>query len=451
MNESLQNFSQADNEKLVSLFAAAIKQQRKLNPAIEAEKILKKEELIFVKQHFLRYHEGCYKILDDCELNALLKDYLGKKYSTHTRDQVKANLEADCLEDYESLNKHDGFLNCTNGMLEIRTGKLLKYSPEYLSTQQIAADYKPGADCPRFKKFLSYVLYDDLSKIEPLQEYFGYALTNSCREEKMLFLVGERGAVGGMNGKSVTLDCLEGLLGRDNVSALSLRQIGNDHYTPQLLFKMLNRSTENDTQKMNEAVLKIHTSGEPVEADKKFKDPFRFSNTAKFAFCINNLPHVSDKTDSFYRRLLLIPFNRKITNEERNKNLAKQIISEDLSGILNWALEGLMRLESQNGFSVSRQVSEALESYRRENNSALNFIHQSCVLEVNAEITKRQLYEAYGEFCKQRGVLKLGEIKFGKQVRSYCGVVEGKDNLGNHCWKGLKLSEQYINEQLQTL
>jgi len=94
VSQSLSDFSQADQEKLVLLFAEGIKAQQRLNPAIEAEKLLKKEKLIFVKEHFLRYHKGCYRMLENCELNTLLKRHLGKKFSTYTRDQVKANLAA---------------------------------------------------------------------------------------------------------------------------------------------------------------------------------------------------------------------------------------------------------------------------------------------------------------------------------------------------------------------
>ena len=61
---------------------------------------------------------------------------------------------------------------------------------------------------------------------------------------------------------------------------------------------------------------------------------------------------------------MIVPFNVQIPKNKINPNLAKDIISHELPGIMNWVLEGRKRLVKNGAFTDSPVMSKALEEYK---------------------------------------------------------------------------------------
>ena len=111
--------------------------------------------------------------------------------------------------------------------------------------------------------------------------------------------------------------------------------------------------------------LKQLVSGEPVGARLPFGNPFNLIHYAKLIFNCNSLPKDVEHTNAYFRRFLIIPFKVTIPEEEQDKELAKKIIKDELSGIFNWILEGLNRLLIQKNFSHSDSIDSQLEEYKK--------------------------------------------------------------------------------------
>ena len=86
----------------------------------------------------------------------------------------------------------------------------------------------------------------------------------------------------------------------------------------------------------------------------------------------SKIPESRDRTYAFYRRWLVIPFEKTFAGKEADKELRAKLYRE-LSGILNWALEGLQRLHTNQAFTVPKAVQDAIDAYKRENNTVASF------------------------------------------------------------------------------
>ena len=110
---------------------------------------------------------------------------------------------------------------------------------------------------------------------------------------------------------------------------------------------------------------KTIVSGDSIDAERKFKSTFSFTPYAKLIFSANEIPHSSDNTFAFYRRWCIIPFNNKFEGEKADVNLLHKLTTpEELSGLLNRALQGLIRLIDNNGFTEPRSVLNAAYYHR---------------------------------------------------------------------------------------
>ncbi|HEV7645943.1 MAG TPA: phage/plasmid primase, P4 family [Pyrinomonadaceae bacterium] len=234
-------------------------------------------------------------------------------------------------------------INLRNGTFEVGTDgfRLRGFDPDDFLTYQLPFGYLEVAGCPKWKNFLSEVLPDENCQAV-LAEFVGYIFARHLKLEKTLILYGT-----GANGKSVVFDVITALLGSNNISNISLESISKDqYYRAMLANKLLNYAPE-ISNKLQAEKFKQLTSGEPIEARLPYGQPMTLRDYARLAFNSNDLPRDVEHTEAFFRRFLIIPFGVTIPEQQRNPNLAKEIIRAELSAVFNWILEGLQRLLTQ--------------------------------------------------------------------------------------------------------
>ena len=325
------------------------------------------------------------------------------------------------------------WLNMRNGTLVLRKdGSVIlnEHCKENLFRYTLDYAYDPQAECPQWDKFLDRVL-PELEDQQVLAEYVGYCLMPDHELEKLLWLIGPGG-----NGKSVTLEVIEGLLGSVNVSYLSLTDLTDDD-TKRASFehKMVNISFETG-RNINPNVMKQLTSGEPVTIELKYVNPRQMTEYGKIITSTNQLPR-AENTPAFFRRIIILPFTTTITEEEKDINLADKL-KEELPGILNWVLRALPGLMSRKAFSMCRNSVRAMEEYKLESDNVNLFLHE--MLEVSDDFTNgMDLYRAYQNYCKASGLLALGRSNFYKRLDS---LTNSRDDYGNVTRFKLKLLEQ---------
>ena len=316
-------------------------------------------------------------------------------------------------------NKNTVMINLLNGTLEVTEGNciLKKHDPDDFITYVLDFNYDPTATAPLFHRYLERVLPDHSSR-EVLQEFHGYIFIRHLKLEKALVLLG-----GGQNGKSVQFEITKSLLGDDNVSTKSLgdlvdRDAGNDNRA-KLQDKLLNYGSEIRANVMDVDIFKRLVSGEPVAAREKYKTGFDLVNTCKFLFNANGMPKEIERTDAYFRRFIIIPYDQKITESEKDPELHTKIIKDELPGVLNWVIGGLYRLLQQKKFSDCHAANEALEAYKKESNSVALFVEEEgIVANDDGAFPNKLLYGLYKEWVADAGMGKFSNINFSKEMKN---------------------------------
>lgn len=157
-------------------------------------------------------------------------------------------------------------------------------------------------------------------------------------------------------------------MGKENISHESLSDLCGEYGSnsrSNLAGKILNTCSDVAPNAFAGDLFKRIASGEPISAKILYKDVTTLTDYAKMIFCLNELPKTNDTSNGFYRRFLIAPFNVQIPKNKINPNLAKDIISHELPGIMNWVLEGRERLRMNGKFTDSPVMNKILEEYRQ--------------------------------------------------------------------------------------
>ncbi len=290
----------------------------------------------------------------------------------------------------------------------------------------IPVKYDPLKDCPRFKKFLQEVLPDEDDR-KTVQEIFG-AFLYRRPVDKAFFFLGE-----GANGKSTLIKVMKAFLGSWNITSRSLQDLTENRFAPADLYgKLANLYYDMPSQGIRyTGNFKALTSGDAMTVEKKFRDSFTFANFAKLVFSANQMPPASDKTDAYFRRWIVITFPfqfltkeeiaERIKNgedlenvKERDPNVIDGITTEEeLSGILNWALEGLHRL-IERGFFFSSEltISETREKMQRLTNVVHAFVMDRLVHDETAFVEKKAMYAEFVRYVREKKLTELSYESF---------------------------------------
>lgn len=252
----------------------------------------------------------------------------------------------------------DDYLVLTNGTFDRRTGEIIESQSNHYAHFFSTVVYDSEKKCARFLQFLNEVFYSDQSTIAFVQEWFGYILLSSHQANAFLIGYGS-----GANGKSLLFALLAKLVGECNTSSSGISAFQSRFGMEVMHNKLLNLATESDVNSFETATLKAVTAGEPITLNRKGIKEITCILPTKFIFLMNHLPLITDSSYGFSRRLLILPFPRTFRPEEQDPFLLEKMTLE-LSGILNFALEGAKRL-IKNGyqFTISDLMNEAKEQF----------------------------------------------------------------------------------------
>ncbi|MGI8542824.1 MAG: DNA primase family protein [Aridibacter sp.] len=316
-------------------------------------------------------------------------------------------------------------INLKNGTFDINGNgqNLRSFNRNDFLTYQLDFEMTETATCPKWQVFLDKVL-PEKEKQKVLAEYLGYIFARHLKLEKTLILFGT-----GANGKSVVHDVITALFGKENISHYSLEALGVNYFRAMIANKLLNYSSD-ISYRLKAEIFKQLTSGEPVEARLPYGQPMTLTNYARLMFNSNELPKDVEHTNAFFRRFLIMPFDVTIPESEQNKNLAKEIIEAELSGVFNWILEGLQRLLEQGNFTPCEAIDNALKLYRQESDSATMFIEDENYEKSVEDYTLiKHLYQDYKLYCSDNGYKPLVRKNFSKRLESN-GYFVDRRNVG---------------------
>ena len=350
---------------------------------------------------------------------------LEKAFHKHLKKTRDYSGKTNMLREYEHyspviprmLDRNKSIIGCKNGILDLKDGKLYPHDKNAFITKQVPLNYNPEAPEPKlWLSFLNDIFGGNTELIHYIQKCVGYSLTGSTVEQCIFFLHGTGG-----NGKSVFLDIIRYIMGdyATNIqpqTIMTSQRTGNapNGDIARLKGARFVTSVEpNEGVFLDEGLVKQLTGDDMVTARKMFGEEFEFKPEFKIWMATNHKPRIRGTDDGIWRRIHLIPFEVKIPEEKKDKNLKYKLVKEAES-VFKWAVEGCLLWRSE-GLSKPKSVSDATNEYRREMDIISAFIEDCCT--VGSGQTKAlDLYVAYIDWAETNNEYKMPNTKFGLEM-----------------------------------
>jgi putative DNA primase/helicase len=331
---------------------------------------------------------------------------------------------------------HNQMLVCAeNAVIDLRTGAAIPANRGHLITKQIGTAYDPQATCPQWEAFLETVTGNDKELIRFLQTAIGYTLTGMTTEQCLFFLHGK-----GQNGKGVFTTIIQALLGDyaqtapESLFVVNKQGGGIPNDLARLVGCRLSVAAELDEgAAFAESRIKSLTGSDTITARFLHKEYFDFAPTHKFWISGNHKPAIRGTDKGIWRRIRLIPFTVTIPEDKKDKRLAEKLKGE-LPGILNWAIAGCLRWQSE-GLLVPSCVKSATEEYRAAEDVVGQFISDATA--PHGETAKSELFDHYLKWCDKCGIRsRLTSRKFNERI-SERGEYEDARTGKGVLWRGV--------------
>ncbi len=419
-----------DNNSSSKIFDDSIKKIVISSKKEDIKNFIKQMKLIYSGK-FYQYKAGYYQEVEQIELKKIISDSeIETKHAKNRIENILDGLKLNASKKANDINPSK-YINLNNGIFNTETYKLEKHTPEIFTTIRIPVEYKENAEISSiFEKFLTSSIPNETSR-KVIQEYFGYVLSCDNKHHSALFLIGDGG-----NGKGILMQILNALVGKKNISVLDIPDFSKDTNRSQLLGKAVNISTEMSGEIKSTAfkIFKQLVSFEAITGKFLFNDPFIFTPTAKFIFSVNNKPRFPENNEATFRRVLFIEFPNIFgevsegAKHQKDGDLFPKI-KKDMSGVFNWAIQGLKRLRSQGKFSQDPELLERKRLLRIKADSIGSFINEKCIIKPTVEIVKDNIYNEYKNYCENYDIEPDNDKVFGKTIKLIPNVMSKRKTI----------------------
>lgn len=372
--------------------------------------------LVYLHNTFLAYTNGYWvALLDHADVKKSIARFYGCDATPSKVSDLYGMLRLTCVVKDSDFKPNTNYVCFQNGALDMTTFELAPHDPRFHLRSGRPAVWDENAKSPVFEKFLLDVFRDDKDRDEKVRfvlEWMGLCLVPDTSFEKFVVCVGEGG-----NGKSVLLKLMAELLGHENVYSAPIQRLGNRRALAELDGKLLLTSSEiNENTVMDDGILKQIVSGDTVEAERKYEHPFTYTPVARIMLATNHLPKLRDVTHAFFRRLVMLRFNRNFTTDEMDMNLPSKLKAE-LSGIFTMAVTGLRSLRKRGQFVEPASSLEASVEYRKNSDVVKLFAEEALQPTEDKGMRPAAVYELYLKWCKSHGAKAENNINLGKQLK----------------------------------
>lgn len=248
---------------------------------------------------------------------------------------------------------------------------------------------------------LNLIFQSNQELIDYVQMVCGLASIGKVYLEALIIAYGD-----GRNGKSTFWNVISHVLGlySGNISADTLTVGCRRNIKPEMAEvkgkRLLIAAEMQEGARLNDSTVKQLCSTDDIFAEKKYKDPFSFKPCHTLVLYTNHLPRVSATDDGIWRRLIVIPFNAKITGKSDIKNYGEYLYDNAGGSILAWVIEGARKVIEMN-YSIPAPacVQDAINEYRSQNDWFSHFLEDKCEVGVALKESSSSLYQAYRMYC----------------------------------------------------
>lgn len=410
-----------------------------------------KDKLKFFYTSWRMYEGGVWRSQDVSEVRRYIRQQLRHFRQFGTRvNQNRIKSLSQMLEDdlyipdrriLEVQEEQQKYVNLRNGMFNLQTMQFEPdHRPELLFTTQLDFDYDPDATCPVFRDYLNSSLVlpntttPDRTLIILLLEALGYSMTARTDMKASFWLVGKKDS-----GKSTFVALLKSLMGSLH-GTIDLNQLDTNRFLlSSVVGKRVISFTESDSNAvLPDSLYKTLVGGvDEVYADVKNRDAICFRPECKVWWAMNDgqLPRVADRSGATMKRIIIIPFNRTIPEKDRIPNLEERLRAER-SGIFNWMVVYLKRLNNGGTFEYCEQSENYKREYIMENDTEATYIEERAEKNPKYKISSNELHHDYKSWCEEHGFKPKNYNQVNKEWRRL--GFEYKRSDGSW-WHGLRL------------
>lgn len=343
-----------------------------------------------------------YALIGAQTYHKFVMKYRNYKNIVNTQNAAKPMLAIDVSEldyDAELLNTPEQTYDLTKGMAGGHP-----HDPDDLITK--VTNCSPGDEGMQlWLDTLDTFFCKDKALISYVQEIVGMAAVGKVYAEHMIIAYG-----GGANGKSTFWNTIARVLGNysGKISAEALTMNCKRNVKPEMAElkgkRLIIASELEEGTRLNTGMVKQLCSVDPIEAEKKYRDPFHFDPSHTLVLYTNHLPKVSADDDGTWRRLIVIPFNAKITGKSDIKNFSDYLFEHAGSAIMKWIIEGAeIAINKGFKFTEPQVVVDAINEYRENNDWLGQFIEEHCDVDPSYSEKSGELYQQYRVSCIQCG------------------------------------------------
>ncbi|RWQ64037.1 phage/plasmid primase, P4 family [Mesorhizobium sp.] len=306
-------------------------------------------------------------------------------------------------------------LACANGLVHLPSGVLLPAAPDFYTRNALGFGYEPEApEARRWLELLNEYWPNSPETLETLQEMMGYLLVPDTSLHKIFLFVGPP-----RSGKSTIAQVIGHLVGQENICGPNASSLSNPFGLEPLIGKQLailgdmRIGGKTDQAAIAENLLRV-SGGDMVTIHRKYKPAWNGRLPTRFLILSNELPHLVDASTALANRYLPLVFTKSYLGRE-DPDLLPQLLAE-LPGILNWAIEGWRRLKERGRFELPPDSKEVLGSLIDLGSPVTAFVEEECELHPEASVNKKEFFQAWRDYCEQRG-FRYGTINtFAKDL-----------------------------------
>ncbi len=405
-----------------------------------------------IKSEIWYYQDGIYTPNGKSLIKEITRDILEDAYTSQRVNKVIVKIEADTQIEHDVFFRNESVeeIPIKNGILNIFTREVTPFSPDRIFFNKLPIEYNKDATCKNIEKFFSNVLKEE-DDVTVIFELIGFCLMKEYRFEKSFMFIGD-----GRNGKGKTLSLIKRFLGVENCSSIPLAQINSGSTSVcELHGRLANIAGDlSNTDLKDTGMFKQITGRDLITAKRKYLNDLFFENYAKIIFACNELPKVYDLSDGFWSRWMLFEFPYKfikktefdlLESKHNCKIMDESIIDkittkDELSGLLNQALEGLDRIINNRGFSYSKGTEEVKDLWIRKSDSFTAFCIDKITEDLDEKILKKNIRKAFSSYCRQHKIPGASDVAIKVTLENRYGAYEYQDWNGSRerYWEGIK-------------
>jgi putative DNA primase/helicase len=361
---------------------------------------------------------------DQDKKNEILKWANQAKSNSRLNSAIEsANSDPRIVLPVEAWDGDEYLLGVTNGVINLRTGELLRGRPDLYITKRTPVAYTPGMRNVRWEQFIDFATGGDKELQDWIQRAVGYTLTGLNNQDLMFLVYGPPGS-----GKNTFVEAIVKAMGTSQYawpldSNILAQGDGNSsstdlyHWAELRGKRMVWVDELPESERIKENAIKKLTGSSEISARSPGEKPFTFKAQAKLWITTNHRPMISD--DAMWRRIRPIPWSN--VPESSDPDLKAYLFDPEggLPAVLSWAVEGAIKYlgsSARDPLGWCTAVAEAADVYRKNEDRIGMFLDEETVVAEGSSSLVKSIYGIYRMWSDERGERPMTQIAFHRKL-----------------------------------